>query len=78
MNDTSGLSTRKKNTSIHLIRSSRLTCIANLIFRSEQKLEELNIDDQEIKKSLLEELKRRYKRPIIKAMTNFSVFCRSF
>lgn len=31
-----------------------------------------------MKKCLLDEIKRRFKRPVIKTMANFSVSCRSF
>jgi translation initiation factor 2 alpha subunit (eIF-2alpha) len=31
-----------------------------------------------VKKCLLDEIKRRFKRPVIKTMANFSVSCRSF
>lgn len=43
----------------------------------EEKQDELPIDDEKIKKCLLDELRRRFKRPVIKTMANFSVSCRS-
>jgi translation initiation factor 2 alpha subunit (eIF-2alpha) len=46
--------------------------------RSEEKLSELTIDDEKVKNNLMDELKRRFKRPVIKTMANFSVSCRSF
>lgn len=47
-------------------------------FRSSEKMKELKIDDEKIKNSLIEELKRRFKRPIVKTMANFSASCRTF
>ena len=41
-------------------------------------MKELKIDDEKIKNSLIEELKRRFKRPIVKTMANFSASCRTF
>lgn len=43
----------------------------------EEKQEELLIEDPVIRKCLLDELRRRFKRPVIKTMANFSVSCRS-
>jgi translation initiation factor 2 alpha subunit (eIF-2alpha) len=43
----------------------------------EEKQEELGIEDEKIKKCLLDELRRRFKRPVIKTMANFSVSCRT-
>lgn len=41
-------------------------------------MNELHIDNPKIKNALIEELKRRFKRPVIKTMANFSASCRSF
>ena len=41
-------------------------------------MKELNIEDEKIKSCLMDELRRRFKRPIIKTMANFSASCRTF
>ncbi len=41
-------------------------------------MKELNIDNELVRNCLLDELKRRFKRPIVKTMANFSASCRSF
>lgn len=48
-----------------------------MLFRYEELQAELGIDDEKIKECLLQELRRRFKRPVIKTMANFSVSCRS-
>ena len=46
--------------------------------RSEERLKELKIDDEKVRETLLAELRRRFKRPVIKTMANFSISCRTF
>jgi translation initiation factor 2 alpha subunit (eIF-2alpha) len=41
-------------------------------------MKELNIEDEKVRNCLVDELKRRFKRPIIKTMANFSASCRTF
>lgn len=41
-------------------------------------MKELNIEDEKVRNCLVDELKRRFKRPIVKTMANFSASCRSF
>lgn len=52
-------------------------CRAYKLVRYEEKQAELGIEDEKIKECLLHELRRRFKRPVIKTMANFSVSCRS-
>lgn len=47
-------------------------------FISQEKMKEVKIDDQKVKSCLVQELRRRFKRPIIKTMANFSASCRTF
>lgn len=41
-------------------------------------MKELGIKDEKVQNCLVEELKRRYKRPIVKTMANISASCRRF
>lgn len=44
----------------------------------EERIDEIGIQEENVKKCLLDEIKRRFKRPVIKTMANFSISCRSF
>ena len=41
-------------------------------------MKEVGIKDDKVRNCLVDELKRRFKRPIVKTMANFSASCRKF